>query len=69
MKNKPKLHLFRYLKPYRKDFIIAVMLIIFECALEISIPFLMKLMLDKGLTPRPFSMAVSCSSLPSSPSS
>ncbi len=44
-----KLHLFRYLRPYRKELIIACLAIILECGLEISIPFLMNLLLDNGM--------------------
>ncbi len=47
---KNKFHLFRYLKPYRKEFIIACVSIVVECGLEISIPFLMNLLLDHGMT-------------------
>ncbi len=43
--------LLRFLKPYRKFFIIACITIIVECALEISIPFLMKELLDYGMNP------------------
>jgi ATP-binding cassette subfamily B protein len=41
----------RFLKPYRKYFILAVIAIIIECGLEISIPFLMNQLLDNGMTP------------------
>lgn len=47
---KPKFSYFTYLKPYRKYFIIAVIAIILECGLEISIPFLMNQLLQNGMT-------------------
>ena len=46
---KNKFHLFKYLRPYRKETIIACTAIILECGLEISIPFLMNLLLDHGM--------------------
>lgn len=46
-----KTSLLRYLKPYRKYFVIACIAIVIECGLEISIPFLMNQLLDNGMTP------------------
>ena len=49
--------LWHFLKPYKSAFIIACLAIILETGLEISIPFLMNLMLDNGMKELPTSPA------------
>ncbi len=49
-KKKDKFSYFTYLKPYRKHLILAVSTILIECGLEISLPFLMNLLLQNGMT-------------------
>lgn len=44
-----KFHLWPYLRPYKKYFFIACLAIVSENALEISLPFLMDVMLTNGL--------------------
>lgn len=44
-----KFHYSVYLRPYRKSLIIAVASILLECGLEISLPFLMNLLLTYGM--------------------
>lgn len=48
-KEKNKFSYFTYLKPYSKYLIIAVSSILIECGLEISLPFLMNLLLKNGM--------------------
>ncbi len=48
-KKKDKFSYFTYLKPYRKHLILAVSTILIECGLEISLPFLMNLLLQNGM--------------------
>jgi ATP-binding cassette, subfamily B, multidrug efflux pump len=50
VKKKDKFSYFTYLKPYRKHLILAVSTILIECGLEISLPFLMNLLLQNGMT-------------------
>lgn len=45
-----KFRLWTYLRPHKKELFLACFAIVFECALEISIPFLMNVLLDNGLT-------------------
>ena len=47
---KDRFSYFTYLKPYRKYLIIDVLAILLECGLEISLPFLMNLLLNNGMT-------------------
>lgn len=47
---KTKFSIFHFLKPYRKVFIIACLCIVIENFLEISIPFLMNILLKKGMS-------------------
>ncbi len=47
---KSKFHLFRFLKPYKWSFVIACSTIVIENLLEISLPFMMNLLLKKGMT-------------------
>lgn len=49
-KKKDKFSYFTYLKPYKKYLILAVSTILIECGLEISLPFLMNILLQKGMT-------------------
>ncbi len=49
MKGKKKFSYFTYLKPYKKDVILAVSTILIECGLEISLPFLMNILLKNGM--------------------
>ncbi|MFA6755221.1 MAG: ABC transporter ATP-binding protein [Bacilli bacterium] len=44
-----KYKIFKYIGPYKKDFIIAICCFAFETLLEISIPFLMNELLSKGV--------------------
>lgn len=46
---KDKFSYFTYLKPYRKYLIVAVIAILVECGLEISLPFMMNLLLKNGM--------------------
>lgn len=48
-KKKDKFSYFTYLKPYKKDVILAVSTILIECGLEISLPFLMNILLQNGM--------------------
>ncbi len=48
-KKKDKFSYFTYLKPYKKDLILAVSTILIECGLEISLPFLMNILLQNGM--------------------
>ncbi len=48
-KETKKFSYFTYLKPYSKYLVIAVSSILIECGLEISLPFLMNLLLKNGL--------------------
>ncbi len=49
MEKKKKFSYFTYLKPYKKDVILAISTIIIECGLEISLPFLMNILLKNGM--------------------
>lgn len=49
-KKKDKFSYFTYLKPYRLHLILAISTILIECGLEISLPFLMNLLLENGMT-------------------
>lgn len=50
MKNKKKrFHLWPYLRPYKVPFIFAVITLVVENGLEISLPYLMNLMLNNGM--------------------
>ncbi len=44
-----RFRLWTYLRPRKKELFLACFAIVFECALEISIPFLMNVLLDNGL--------------------
>ena len=46
---KPKFHLWPYLRPYKVSFIFALITLVTENALEISLPYLMNLMLNNGM--------------------
>lgn len=50
IEKKSKFSYFTYLKPYKWYVIIAVCTILTECGLEISLPFLMNLLLKHGMT-------------------
>lgn len=60
MKNKMSktFDLFHYVKPYRKYFILAVIFIVIECGLEITIPYLSHFLLTDGLVRNSDSMEV-----------
>ena len=45
--------LFKYSKPYKKEFFIALITVTFEAALELSCPFLMNLILQDGIILNP----------------
>lgn len=47
---KRKFHLLRFLKPYKWSFVIACSTIVIENLLEISLPFMMNLLLKNGMT-------------------
>lgn len=47
---KDRFSYFTYLKPYRKYLIVAIISILVECGLEISLPFLMNLLLKNGMS-------------------
>lgn len=49
MEKKKKFSYFTYLKPYKKDVILAISTILIECGLEISLPFLMNILLKNGM--------------------
>ncbi len=49
-KKKDKFSYFSYLKPYKVHVILAISTILIECGLEISLPFLMNLLLQNGMT-------------------
>ena len=48
-KTKKKFHLWKFVKPYKVPFFIAVISIVVENGLEISLPFLMNVMLKNGM--------------------
>lgn len=41
--------IFRYMKPYRKQFILAVLFVVIEASFELTIPMLMADMIDVGV--------------------
>ena len=47
--SKASFHLWKFLKPYKSSFIIACLTIVIENALEISLPFLMNILLKNGM--------------------
>lgn len=49
MEKKKRFSYFTYLKPYKKDVILAISTILIECGLEISLPFLMNILLKNGM--------------------
>ena len=49
MKKENEFHLWTYLRPYKRYFFPACLAIMVECALEISIPFLMNVLLNNGM--------------------
>lgn len=52
-KNKKRLQLWRFIRPYRKSFYLAILFVTLENVLEISIPFLMNVLLKQGMTEMP----------------
>lgn len=40
---------FKFIKPYKKEFILAVLFIVIECGLEVTLPFLMNVLIKNGI--------------------
>ena len=40
----------KYLKPYKKQFILAILCIVCEALLEVTLPFLMNMLIKNGIT-------------------